>query len=212
MVAGAVKIYKCQGLQGPSLRTSSLRAWWGCGCGNGVLLLFPIHDPCLPLSQLSQPAVGTRGQGIGNLPCIFSLGSSSVSKQSLLLPWGGNFRASCLLATCCKYQIGALQQVLKEQQITVLNASSQNPYFYLSLWLHLSGHLNRLPLGADCAFTLHYDLCSEVLQQLVSMHSPSICSKSILSAFLRNKFYLPQGVQVYGGPLSYLTSDRQILS
>lgn len=194
VVAGALKMYKCQSLQGPSLRTSSLRAWWSCGYGDGVLLLFPIHDPCLPLSQLSQPAVGTRGQGMGNLPCIFSLGSSSVSKQSLLLPWGGNFRVSCLLGTCCKYQIDELQHVLKEQQITVLNASSRQLYFHLSLWLHLSGHLNRLPLGTDCAFILHYDLSGEVLQQLVSMHSPSICSTYVPSVSLRSQFHLPQGV------------------
>lgn len=132
--AGAVKSYNCQSLQGPSLRSSSLRARWSCGYGNGVLLLFPIHGFCLTIFfQLSQPTAGTRGQGAGNLPCISPLESSSVSKQSLLLPWGGNFRVSCLLGTCCKYQIDALQNVLKEQQITVLNASSQQPYFHLSL-------------------------------------------------------------------------------
>lgn len=31
------------------------------------------------------------------------------------------------------------------------------------------------------------------------MHSPGTCSASILSAFLRSKFHLPQGVQVLGG-------------
>lgn len=134
-----------------------------------------------------------QGTGDGKPSCIFSLGSSSVSNQSLLLPWGGNFRVSCLLGTCCKYQIDALQHVLKEQ-ITVLNASSQQPYFHQSLWLHLSGPLNRLLFGTDCAFILHYDLCGEVLQKLVSMHSRGTCSTSILSSFPRSEFYLPQGL------------------
>lgn len=61
--AGAVKSYNCQSLQGPSLRSSSLRARWSCGYGNGVLLLFPIHGFCLTIF-LVIPAY-CRHQGTG---------------------------------------------------------------------------------------------------------------------------------------------------
>lgn len=42
----------------------------------------------------------------------------------------------------------------------------------------------------------------EVHRQLVSVHRPTICWKSIPCAFLRSKPYLPQGVQILGGSLS----------
>lgn len=42
----------------------------------------------------------------------------------------------------------------------------------------------------------------EVHRQLVSVHRPTICWKSICRVFLRSKPYLPQGVQVLGGSLS----------
>lgn len=73
VVAGALKMSKCQSLQGPSLRTSSLRAWWSCGYGNGILVLFPIHDPCLPLS-LTPACCRHQGRGNGKLSLHFLSG------------------------------------------------------------------------------------------------------------------------------------------
>lgn len=81
--------YKCLSLWGPKDKLS-LRVGWCCGDGNGVLL-FTIHAPSLPLSLLS------RGTGDG--------------KPTL----GREFQNQLFMSRSYKYQMDALQHVLKEQ-------------------------------------------------------------------------------------------------
>lgn len=94
-------------------------------CCRSPLVLLPSLSLRYPKASLLQ----RQGTGDGKPSLLFLSGKQLSIETGLASALGREFQIQLFTCTCYKYQIDALQHVLKEQHIIILNATSQQSSF-----------------------------------------------------------------------------------